>query len=124
MSYCVNCGVELAKSEKKCPLCGVEAVNPKEKGEPAGKPPYPKELKETPHVNSHSLAVLLTLVFLLPMALTLTSDVSSVSYTHLDVYKRQTMACHSARSGGGVLMPSFRHTTSSSPSFAMRRGTS
>lgn len=76
MAYCVNCGVELAKSEKKCPLCGVEAVNPKEKGEPTGKPPYPKELKEAPHVNSHSLAVLLTLVFLLPMALTLTSDVS------------------------------------------------
>ena len=28
MSYCVNCGVELANSEKRCPLCGVEAVNP------------------------------------------------------------------------------------------------
>lgn len=28
MSYCVNCGVELASSEKRCPLCGVEAVNP------------------------------------------------------------------------------------------------
>lgn len=30
MSYCVNCGVELEKSEKKCPLCGVAAVNPAE----------------------------------------------------------------------------------------------
>ena len=28
MSYCVNCGVELAPSEKRCPLCGVEVVNP------------------------------------------------------------------------------------------------
>lgn len=28
MSYCVNCGVELGRSEKKCPLCGVAAVNP------------------------------------------------------------------------------------------------
>lgn len=28
MSYCVNCGVELEKSERKCPLCGVEVVNP------------------------------------------------------------------------------------------------
>lgn len=27
MSYCVNCGVELAETEKKCPLCGVKAVN-------------------------------------------------------------------------------------------------
>ena len=28
MSYCVNCGVELEKSEKRCPLCGVEGINP------------------------------------------------------------------------------------------------
>lgn len=28
MSYCVNCGVELEKSEKKCPLCGVLVQNP------------------------------------------------------------------------------------------------
>lgn len=28
MSYCVNCGVELEKSEKKCPLCGVMVQNP------------------------------------------------------------------------------------------------
>ncbi len=30
MSYCVNCGVELEKSEKKCPLCDVAVVNPAE----------------------------------------------------------------------------------------------
>ena len=28
MSYCVNCGVELEKSEKACPLCGIEVKNP------------------------------------------------------------------------------------------------
>jgi len=28
MSYCVNCGVELASAEKKCPLCGVAVINP------------------------------------------------------------------------------------------------
>lgn len=28
MSYCVNCGVKLAKSEKKCPLCNTRVVNP------------------------------------------------------------------------------------------------
>ncbi len=28
MSYCVNCGVELAPSEKKCPLCGTTVINP------------------------------------------------------------------------------------------------
>lgn len=28
MSYCVNCGVELAPAEKACPLCGVQVINP------------------------------------------------------------------------------------------------
>ncbi|MDD2625852.1 MAG: hypothetical protein GX032_00850 [Tenericutes bacterium] len=28
MSYCVNCGVKLSKSEHKCPLCGTIVVNP------------------------------------------------------------------------------------------------
>ena len=30
MSYCVNCGVELQKSEPRCPLCGTEVLNPNE----------------------------------------------------------------------------------------------
>ena len=28
MSYCVNCGVNLEKSRKKCPLCNVPVINP------------------------------------------------------------------------------------------------
>ena len=28
MPYCVNCGVELARSAKRCPLCGVEVIMP------------------------------------------------------------------------------------------------
>jgi len=40
MSYCVNCGVELEKSQKACPLCGVEAVNPREPFDPLLPKPY------------------------------------------------------------------------------------
>lgn len=40
MAYCVNCGVELEKSLKSCPLCGVEAVNPKEPFDPSVPRPY------------------------------------------------------------------------------------
>ena len=29
MSYCVNCGVELDASAKKCPLCDTPVYNPK-----------------------------------------------------------------------------------------------
>ena len=34
MSYCVNCGVELATEAKKCPLCGCCVINPMEKDKP------------------------------------------------------------------------------------------
>ena len=40
MAYCVNCGVELEKSQQHCPLCGVEAVNPKEPYDPTLPKPY------------------------------------------------------------------------------------
>ncbi|MDD3921369.1 MAG: hypothetical protein PHO41_09390, partial [Eubacteriales bacterium] len=40
MSYCVNCGVELEASERHCPLCGVEVINPKEPVDPSRPRPY------------------------------------------------------------------------------------
>ena len=33
MSYCVNCGVKLAASEEKCPLCNTVVINPNETGQ-------------------------------------------------------------------------------------------
>ena len=39
MSYCVNCGVELAASERRCPLCGVEVINPREPFDENGERP-------------------------------------------------------------------------------------
>lgn len=42
MSYCVNCGVELRISEKKCPLCGTVVLNPNRPEEAAfAEPAYP-----------------------------------------------------------------------------------
>ncbi|MDL2258647.1 DUF6320 domain-containing protein [Eubacteriales bacterium OttesenSCG-928-K08] len=40
MAYCVNCGVELEKSLKQCPLCGVEAINPREPYDALAPRPY------------------------------------------------------------------------------------
>ena len=40
MSYCVNCGVKLAKSEKKCPLCNTPVINPNKK-DVVFEPAYP-----------------------------------------------------------------------------------
>ncbi len=41
MSYCVNCGVELNKAAKKCPLCSTPVINPSESMEQYTVPPYP-----------------------------------------------------------------------------------
>jgi hypothetical protein len=41
MSYCVNCGVELERSLKKCPLCGVPVINPLEAEAPESPPAFP-----------------------------------------------------------------------------------
>lgn len=43
MSYCVNCGVELDKTTKKCPLCGVEIVNPLQHQDTISPTPYPNQ---------------------------------------------------------------------------------
>lgn len=48
MSYCVHCGVELEKSETKCPLCGTIVLDPSEpapnlKNVPR---PYPKRVEQ------------------------------------------------------------------------------
>ncbi len=45
MSYCVNCGVELHESEKKCPLCDTVVINPNVlSGEPV-ESVFPQEQK-------------------------------------------------------------------------------
>lgn len=49
MSYCVNCGVELAAGEKSCPLCGVEAVNPLKPYDPTAERPYPSKHETVMH---------------------------------------------------------------------------
>lgn len=40
--YCINCGVKLADTEKKCPLCGITVYHPELK-QPEAKPLYPKD---------------------------------------------------------------------------------
>jgi hypothetical protein len=44
MSYCVNCGVKLEETQKKCPLCDTEVVNPRQPVNLEKKRPYPPRL--------------------------------------------------------------------------------
>jgi hypothetical protein len=67
MSYCVNCGVELGESEKKCVLCNCEVVNPKQKSAGAYVSPYPVKTDDiTTKENRKFYAILLSALFALP----------------------------------------------------------
>ena len=74
--YCVKCGVELADSEKKCPLCGTEVICPgEEKREisPPPYPPYPGAVREG--VSRNGVLFVLTVLFLLSFCLCLICDI-------------------------------------------------
>lgn len=66
MSYCVNCGVELEKACKACPLCDTPVINPKEKAEPSEMPAYPDMLLIPKSTNKLYLAFVLSLIILIP----------------------------------------------------------
>ena len=75
MSYCVNCGVELADSEKRCPLCGVEVVNPVKPWVEPKTPPYPERLERImSRIDRRFFAGLLGVILLIPVCITLLID--------------------------------------------------
>ena len=77
MSYCVNCGVELAEYIKKCPLCSTEVINPNQPYDFASSPPYP-EYQPVPKQKPSAKLILgiLAILFILPVAVCMTADIS------------------------------------------------
>ena len=72
--YCVKCGVELADSEKVCPLCGTRAFHP-DMPPQQGEPPYPPDPR--PHmeeVSRSGVLFILTVLALLPAVLFILCD--------------------------------------------------
>lgn len=65
MSYCVNCGVELDKSAKVCPLCNTPVINPAELEKLKGaNGPFPKSKGEVERVKRKDLGVFFSVVLL------------------------------------------------------------
>ncbi|MDE6686170.1 MAG: hypothetical protein K2K17_02510, partial [Lachnospiraceae bacterium] len=64
MSYCVNCGVELETSIKKCPLCNTIVINPNELQPDMtvgnGDLPFPNKIGVVEPIKRKDLAVVLT----------------------------------------------------------------
>ncbi len=65
MSYCVNCGVELHASAKKCPLCNTPVIDPNRPKEAEDAlSPFPEKAGQVESVKRKDLGILLTMVTL------------------------------------------------------------
>ena len=66
MSYCVNCGVELADAAKKCPLCDTPVINPNIFTDNKATPPFPEKIELPKGARSRYGAIILSFILLLP----------------------------------------------------------
>ena len=73
MSYCVNCGVELEKGIKICPLCSIPVKNPLE-AECEYECSYPNVPVAGVKFGQRDLILPITLLLLIPIFITLLSD--------------------------------------------------
>lgn len=71
--YCINCGVKLEDTEKKCPLCGTVPYHPEihRKSEDSI---YPPDRYPTYKMNPLSVMIIIITAFLIPMTVCLLCD--------------------------------------------------
>lgn len=66
MSYCVNCGVELEKSCRECPLCDTPVINPREKYTGEVKSAYPDNIIIPKSLSKKYWVFVISLAMLIP----------------------------------------------------------
>lgn len=71
--YCIQCGVKLADTENRCPLCGTEVYHP-QLTRPKAVPLYPAD-RETPKtVHPWGLLLIVSMLFLVAIGVCLVCD--------------------------------------------------
>ena len=73
--YCVKCGVELAASEKKCPLCETRVYFPGIDENP--ETPYPKFTPENEQFNPRGALFIITIAFLIGAIVSFVCDLNT-----------------------------------------------
>lgn len=73
--YCVKCGVKLADTEKKCPLCNTTVYHPEIK-ESIGQPLYPSNKIPKNSSGAKALNGAVVILFLIPLFICLFADIS------------------------------------------------
>ena len=71
--YCANCGVKLADTEKRCPLCGTEAYHPNIE-RPEVTPLFPNDFVPKRELGKTSIHIVILTLFLIPIFVTLYCD--------------------------------------------------
>ncbi len=71
--YCIKCGVALADTEKKCPLCGTVVYHP-EISQKEAPPLYPAGHAPEPQIHHWGTLFIITMLFLLPISICLVCD--------------------------------------------------
>lgn len=71
--YCINCGVKLADTEEKCPLCGVTVCHP-DFPKPVGEPLYPRHRYPAPRAASKAAQIVVTTLMAIAFLTTLFVD--------------------------------------------------
>ena len=71
--YCVKCGVELADTENKCPLCGTAVYHP-DITRKSAEPNYPAYVKQRENMRPQGVLFIISVLCLLPIAITLFCD--------------------------------------------------
>lgn len=85
MSYCVNCGVKLKKSEKKCPLCNTKIINPNKIVDDY-EPIYPNKIEELQKINFKYIAKLITFILVLLGIITVLCDFLTTKRISWSIY--------------------------------------
>lgn len=71
--YCANCGVKLADTEKRCPLCGTEAYHP-DIERPEVAPLYPQDFVPKRELSKTTIHIIIFTLFLIPIFVSLYCD--------------------------------------------------
>lgn len=74
--FCIKCGVKLADTEKKCPLCQTVVFHP-DITQPEGELLYPRECYPAQQVSSKAVHVVLLSLFLLAAVITFLCDLQA-----------------------------------------------
>ncbi len=93
MSYCVHCGVQLADSEKDCPLCFTPVSDPHRAVNSKSIPSFPERLDKPNKINIRFLTLLAALLLLFPLMVVIILDILSNRNLTWSLYVLGAEAC-------------------------------